>query len=42
MLASARGDTRGDALQLAMEGSRRLRLKVRLDLRTRSIRELEE
>lgn len=42
MLASARGDTRADALQLAMEGSHRRRLKVRLDLRARSIRELEK
>ena len=36
------GTQRADALQLATEGSRRRRLKVRVDLRARSIRELEE
>jgi hypothetical protein len=42
LLASARGDTSADALGLAMDGTLRRREKVRRDLRTRSIRELEK
>lgn len=42
LLASARGDTREDALRLAIEDRYRVRMKVRADLRARSIRELEK
>jgi hypothetical protein len=42
LLASARGDTREDALRLAKGDSFRVRMKVRGDLRARSIREMEK
>lgn len=42
LLAGARGDTREDSLRLAKGGSYRVRMKVRTDLRARSIRELEK
>jgi superfamily II DNA or RNA helicase len=42
LLAGARGDTWPDALRLAIWDSYRVRMKVRNDLRARSIRELEK
>lgn len=42
LLASTRGDTREDALRLAIGDRYRMRTKIRDDLRARSIRELEK